>query len=350
MTRGAAVAASDPFAQSAAETVLASGGGAADALVAAFFAAAGARPDVLFAPAVALVAGHAAGIRFFDGRSLQPGRGGHRPRGFVSESEVPDAARVPVPRAVAMALLLHSYAGRARLRDAIRPAIAAAQKASAPHRADLLRSIADRGLSGIRSREVARALIDVGGPLAGGTLTEEDLDELRPGEGPAREITLESGATVITTPDTRLPADAPTSSAHSASETPVELVVACDAWQSAAALAYMPAGRGIAIEALELVIAPQAIPVMRSVPRRAPGTPLPMPAPIAVLHPPSGYIAAVGFPGIQSVPDAAWTGILSAEMPFEAALERACAQNDFARALAALVTAKAARAYQVRSA
>ncbi len=349
MTRNTAAAASDPGAQSAAETVLSSGGGAADAIAAGYFAAAGARPDVLLAPAVALVAGHAAGARFFDGRSLQPGRGAARPRGFVSESEITPGARIAIPRAVAMTLLLHSYAGRGRLREVLRPGITAAQKASAPRRTAILRAIADRGLMGFRSRDVVRAFTELGGPLAGGMVCEQDFEDLRAGEAQALEIPVEGGATAILAPR-NLNEPAPTrQDAPPPSHAPVEVIVACDAWNIAAALAYMPAGPGIAVDALELCIAPEAIPVMRGVQRVAAGTPLPVAAPIAVLQPPTGYIASVGFPGVRTVPESAWASILTSDMPFDAALERVCAQNDYARALAALSTGKAARAYHIRS-
>jgi len=53
--RGARAAASEGTASEAAQAVLDAGGGAIDAIIAGFFAAAGAHPGVLLGPAVALV-------------------------------------------------------------------------------------------------------------------------------------------------------------------------------------------------------------------------------------------------------------------------------------------------------
>ena len=61
-------------AEEAAQHILAEAGTAADALIAGFFAAAGARPGVLFSPVQTLIAGPGVGARAFDGRARQPGR------------------------------------------------------------------------------------------------------------------------------------------------------------------------------------------------------------------------------------------------------------------------------------
>src|SRR5690606_10692291 len=82
--RGAVMAASkadasDPIAAEAAQQALDDGGRAADAAIAGFLAAAGAREAVLLAPTVALVGGLGAGTRLLDGRAVQPGAGAKRP-------------------------------------------------------------------------------------------------------------------------------------------------------------------------------------------------------------------------------------------------------------------------------
>ena len=95
MIRGAAATASDASAASAARAALESSGSAIDAIVAGFFAAAGAQPDVLLAPAVALAAGVGVGARAFDAAAAHVLR---------SMMEVAEQAVASSP-----------YAGRARL-------------------------------------------------------------------------------------------------------------------------------------------------------------------------------------------------------------------------------------------
>lgn len=330
MSKAGGAAATDPLAQAAAASALTSGGGAVDALIAGFFAAAAARRDVLLSPAAALTVGHSGGVRCFDGRYVQPGRGAPRPRGYLAGTDIPQAARVPVPRAVGMLHLLHSYGGRARLRELIRPAVSAAQRASAPRRAEIIGAIADRGLLGIRSRDVTRALLEVGGQIAGGTLTEIDLDEARPNEDQAQETNFGSAA-VVTAPWS---AESTSPIFAAGSHEGCEIIVARDHWAACAALVYVPTADGLAIDPLELQIAPHATPVQRHVPRVAPGTPLPMPFPAGLVHTPSGFTAAIGFPTVAGVPLDAWSALVTAEIPFEPALHAVCAQNGFARALA----------------
>ncbi|HET9960276.1 MAG TPA: hypothetical protein VFQ61_37555, partial [Polyangiaceae bacterium] len=99
-----AVAASDSIAEQAATERLAAGGSAVTAVLAGFFAVAGARPGVLLGPMSILVAGVGQGARAFDGRVRQPGLGAKRPRGILDGSEVPEAAQVAVPGALGAAL------------------------------------------------------------------------------------------------------------------------------------------------------------------------------------------------------------------------------------------------------
>ncbi|WP_437766888.1 hypothetical protein WMF27_22150 [Sorangium sp. So ce281] len=290
MIRGAAATASDSFAASAARAALESSGSAIDAIVAGFFAAAGAQPDVLLAPAVALAAGVGVGARAFDGRAIQPGRGAPRPRGFVDGQSVPEAAHVAVPRSLGMLVLLHGYLGRARLRELVRSGVVAAERAGATGRAALLREVGSLGAVALRARDVERALLAAGGAVAGGTLTAEDLAEAIPAEVEAASTTIAEGATALQAPwpvgDVPRPTDA---------------IVACDGWGTVAALAYTRTDDGITVPELEIVLGRDAVPVRRGITRLAPGTPLPAAAPIGILQrgPFAAAIALAGKPTIE---------------------------------------------------
>ncbi|AUX44054.1 hypothetical protein SOCE26_055140 [Sorangium cellulosum] len=331
MIRGAAATASDAAAASAARAALEASGSAIDAIVAGFFAAAGAQPDVLLAPAVALAAGVGVGARAFDGRAIQPGRGAPRPRGFVDGQSVPEAARVAVPRSLGMLVLLHGYLGRARLRELVRPGVVAAERAGAGARAGLLREVGSLGAVALRARDVERALLGVGGAVAGGTLTAEDIAEAVPAEVEAASTVLPEGATALQAPwpvgGEARPADA---------------IVACDGWGTIAALAYARTDDGIAVPELEIVLGRDAVPVRRGITRLAPGTPLPAAAPIAILQR-SAFAAAIALTGRPKV-DVSALGALLRGTALETALHDVRTQLGADAALAVVRDDRDARA------
>lgn len=348
MIRGIAAAASDPAAAEAAREALAAGGSAADALIAGFLAAAGARPGLLLSPTVALVAGVGVGARVFDGRAAQPGRGAPRPRGFVDVASVPDAARVAVPRSLGLLSLLHNYVGRARMRELARAGIAAAEQAGAKARAAVIRQVGASGAAALQGRDVTRALLAAGGVVAGGALTEQDLAEALPADAEAAALELGagedsgSGADVVTALRPPWPSGAEARLA--------EAIVACDGRGMLAALACSPADDGIPLPELELSLGRDAVPVRRGVPRVSPGTPLPAAAPIAVLLR-GRFAAAVGFDGLAAIDgDAlrAVTGRLALESGWDASLEARLAelraQTGARRVIAAVRDGQDARA------
>ncbi|XXT14366.1 hypothetical protein WME94_29370 [Sorangium sp. So ce429] len=331
MIRGAAATASDASAASAARAALESSGSAIDAIVAGFFAAAGAQPDVLLAPAIALAAGVGVGARAFDGRAIQPGRGAPRPRGFVDGQSVPEAAHVAVPRSLGMLVLLHGYLGRARLRELVRAGVAAAERAGASGRAALLREVGSLGAVALRARDVERALLAVGGPVAGGTLTAEDIAEAVPAEVEAASTTIAEGATALQAP---WPAGEQVRHA--------DAIVACDGWGTVAALAYARTDDGIAVPELDIVLGRDAVPVRRGITRLAPGTPLPAAAPIAILQR-STFAAAIALTGRPKLEVNALVALLRGTA-FEAALHDVRTQMGADGALAVLRDERDARA------
>ncbi|MFT3771328.1 MAG: hypothetical protein QM820_38420 [Minicystis sp.] len=295
MIRGAKAAASQLAAAEAAEATLAGGAGAVDAIIAGFFGAAGADPGVLLAPAVAIVAGFGAGGRAFDGRAAQPGRGAPRPRGFVDDASIPPGARVAAPRTIGMLALLHSYRGRSTFASLSRPGVVAAENAGSKPRAALIRKVGSAGVLSLRAPDVARALLAAGGAVAGGTLTEADLEENAPAEMDAASASIAEGMTAYTSPF----------SSTEEGRGDAEVVVAVDARGVIAALAYMPARDGVVLPDLGITVGRDAVPVRRGVTRVAPGTVLPMPVPVGIAVQSGSFAAAVGFPGRTTLEAAA---------------------------------------------
>lgn len=332
MIRAAASTASSAAARAAAAAIIEAGGTAVDAVIAGFFAAAGERPGVLLAPAIALVAGTGAGARAYDGRSVQPGLGSARPRGFVADAAIPDAAFASAPRSIAMLVLLHGHRGRTSLSVLARDGVAAAEAQGEKARAGLIRRVGASGVLALRSAEVARELLAAAGSVAGGMLTERDLEEARPAETDAVTTALASGANVFTSPW----------SSSTASAANTEAVVACDGRGIVAAIAYAPTGAGVLVPELGVALARDAVPVLRGVTRVAPGTPLEAPAPVALLGR-KGFWAAVGLSGKAELRPEALEG-LTGGSALETALAELRAREDGRAALAATSDGRLGRA------
>ncbi len=167
------VAATSKLAEEAALECLADRGTAADAVAAAFFALAGARPDVLAAPTTLLVAGASAVGRFFDGRAVQPGLGGTRARGLAPDAAVPLAARAAAPRAVGAVLLMKASFGSLDVSRTIGFGVRSAKAAGDADRQRTLERVLAQGgraLTSLAEQVLARV-----GKTAGGAFTEADL-------------------------------------------------------------------------------------------------------------------------------------------------------------------------------
>jgi len=268
----ASAVASEPPAEEAAERTLREGGTCADALVAAFLAAAASRPGVLLSPVQALLAGPGAGARAFDGRARQPGLGLPRPRGFVKGQAIPDAAYVAVPASLAVLALVQAHGGKLSRERVAAPAIELARRLGASERADLLARFSRVGPSALREPGVARPLLAVAGRTEGGLLSELDLAEVRPESTAPRDADLGGVRRVLVTPWP----------APEAPERLAEFVAAADGSGVLGALSYAPDDEGVAVPDLGLTLPCHAIAIRRGVPRVAPGEPLPCAAPIAV--------------------------------------------------------------------
>lgn len=176
LRKARAVAASSADVEAAAEEVLGKGN-AVDAVVAGAFAACAASPGVLLGPVQILIGGAGAGLLAIDGRVRQPGIGAPRPRGFVDDEEIPDAARIGAPWLPAALSVAIATAGTATFAQVLAPAIAAAKGSP---RKDILARIASRGPRAIEERPLGQELIAVAGRPSGGLLTSDDLSSPRP--------------------------------------------------------------------------------------------------------------------------------------------------------------------------
>jgi hypothetical protein len=114
-------------------------------------------------------------------------------------------------------------------------------------------------------------LLAVAGPVAGGLLTGEDLQAVRPAHVDC-DVYEDDGWTVARAPWNH-------EDAESAS---VRVLVAADGRGTVAVACYEAPQRGLSIEALGLIAPSHADPVRRGVRRTSPGEPLPAPCPIAI--------------------------------------------------------------------
>jgi gamma-glutamyltranspeptidase/glutathione hydrolase len=267
--------ASDPVAQEAAEDFLTAGGSATGAVLSGFFAAAGAHAGVLWGPLSLIVSGVGLGARAFDGRLIQPGLGHKRPRGKKQGDPVEDAARVPVPGAVAAALVAHAYDGGQRLGTVMKPGLSRARQSGATGRHELLTRIRAAGAAAMGETSFVRELLRVAGPAQGGQLTAQDFTTR---EGIDHEVLREesAGETVLRAPWAGEVARSDEVVGRGAA------IIAIDQRGGAAALAYRRVNDGFVLDAMDLELPLGAAVVEHGVPRVKPGTRLRSPTPIEI--------------------------------------------------------------------
>jgi gamma-glutamyltranspeptidase/glutathione hydrolase len=264
----AAAASQAHVAQAAREAL--SGGNAVDAVVAGVLEAAAVSPGVLLGPVQVLVGGTGAGLVAIDGRVRQPGLDAPRPRGFVADEAVPEAARIgapALPAALATALALLGTATLTRV------ARAASKQAAAvsSERAAVLGALARHGAPALATEPVATELVHAAGRAARGLLTLADLAAPRPEVVRRQERDLAPRG-VFTAPW----------EAGAADGSATQVVIAADGRGMVAAAAFEDVSEGLAIPALGLIAPPFATPVMRGHVRVRPGQPLPACAPVAL--------------------------------------------------------------------
>lgn len=270
----------DPIAEQAAGESLLVGSSALSAVLAGFFAAAGANAGVLLGPISILVAGVGSGVRAFDGRLRQPGLGTKRPRGFRDEDPVPDAAYVAVPGAVAAVAVAQAYGEERALGSTVKYGVQSAQRAGAEARVEILKVVRGMGAAAFSDPAFVRPLLHVAGASEGGLLTSMDFAAV------PTDIDVPAAAHPdvlgwFETPwanDSVIPPDARASEPN----IPQMAVVAFDARGVAAAISYQRVRDGVGIDELELEAPRAAIPVLRGVTRIAPGERIACPVSIAL--------------------------------------------------------------------
>jgi len=277
-----AAVASDGRMSDLANAVLQKGGSAADACIAAWFAAAAVFPAALLGPVHMIVAGPGVGLHSYDGSVVQPGRSVPRPRGYQSREEVPDAARIGATSAVAAIAAAHAQDGRLSLFESATAAAKMAQAEDASLRAALIRRVASVGPVALREPSFSRPLLDVAGRAQGGNLTIEDLEQAAAVVGRP----IEHHRLLLLPRETQ-------------SVAPIELqsLIAC-ACDTSGVLGVIHIGldpKPIELDELQIAAPRMAVPVMRGVPRITPGKPVLAPAPIAISVDSGLPQAAIGF-------------------------------------------------------
>jgi gamma-glutamyltranspeptidase/glutathione hydrolase len=259
-----------------AATALLTKGNAVDAVIAGVFAAAAVSPSVLFGPVQILTGGAGLGLRAIDGRTQQPGRGVARPRGFQPGDPIPPAARVGVPGLPAALASTLATSGASTLSQAMAPAIALADD----ERKKLLRRISQRGPAALAEESVAAELVHAAGRLAGGILTREDLDQLRPTVLPCDVHALRGKSRRAAVVPWR--ADAILKGGDTLDGRRVQVVAAADFKGLLAIACYEVHHEGLSIPELGIVAPFTATPVLRGETRVRPGEPCLAAAPLAI--------------------------------------------------------------------
>jgi hypothetical protein len=274
-------AASESHVAEAAREVLARGN-AVDAVVAGVLMAAAETPSVLLGPLQVLAGGGGAGLLAIDGRVRQPGAGAPRPRGFLPEEAIPDAAYVGVPALPAALATVLAPLGSVSLLRALGPALAVA-KARSPERARILEAVGRRGAPALADDAVVGELVAAAGRAARGLLTPEDLAEIRPAVTRCEERTLgPSGILLAPWRGGRSEGSDEGEGNEATDGAFTHVVVAVDGRGLAAVACYEAPVDGIPVPALGLVAPRAALPVLRGKKRASPGTPRPAAAPIAL--------------------------------------------------------------------
>ncbi len=246
-------------------------GNAVDAVVAGILMAAAESPGVLLGPVQILTGGAGAGLLAIDGRVRQPGLDAPRPRGFLANEAIPEAARVGVPLLPAAVATALASLGSLTLLRAAGPALAWARPRS-PERAQVIEAIARRGAPAMAEDAVAVELTSAAGRAARGLLTPEDLAAARPVVTRCDERGL--GSSGLFTVPWRAASPADGSTAH--------VVAAADGRGMVAIACYEVHLEGVAVSALGLTAPHLAAPVLRGQPRVAPGEPRVASAPMAL--------------------------------------------------------------------
>jgi hypothetical protein len=264
----------DPVCEAAAGVELAKGGTAIDAVLAGYFAAAGAYPGVLLGPVSLLLGGTGSGDRAFDGRVRQPGKNAKRPRGTLPGAEPPLAARVGVPCSVPALAVAVGYGAQATLGRLVQPGVALAREAGAERRAAVLARVGAVGALAFSEPELSRALVRAFGAPNGGLVTPADFARPESLDVPAARGGLTVAPLLV----------APWAEQAVTAFVRGVTVSAIDVNGLFMAAAFESQPEALYVEELELSAPLLAVPTLRGVPRVAPGSAIPAAAPIWISY------------------------------------------------------------------
>lgn len=292
-----------PIAQEAAHKCLQAGGSAVDAVLAAYFAFAGATSWGLLAPVSILLAGSGSGIRAIDGRARQPGQGIERPIRYDNRESAPLIARASAPATVAAIGTAATMFGQETLSSLALNGARIARKLGARKRAELITRIGSAKSWMLQDRSFLHEIAERVPRFEGALLQPSDLaignTEVAPCE--ASHSLAGSQAALFPWHDPSAPAPLPTTPLPSTVELLAEgveldtsshflglsgsfrLLTLVTERGSLAALLLQQPEHTIALFDGEVDLPVLGQPVLKGVPRLRPGSPLPLSAPLAVL-------------------------------------------------------------------
>ena len=298
MNRHVGATGSQPTAVQAAHEFLLDEGSAVGAVLAGFFADAGMRAGVLLGPLIVIIAGVGTGVRVFDGRLRQPGLGTKRTRGFTDRAAIPLAARVAAPHAIAAAVVAHAYDRSGSFAEVVKRGVRVARDTGAEARAQVLLGVQSQGARFLSSPQASRSLMHVAGVSEEGLLTQADLTAVADLDTMARPHPALPGWSEVpwaVADERSLNTESSAASGSLGSNEAVLLrqnaydaagatmiLCAVDARGVFAGAVYQCAQDGVVFEELGLVAPMSAVPVLRGVPRLAPGSCLPAPVALAI--------------------------------------------------------------------
>jgi hypothetical protein len=293
---------SEGVAQSAGTAVLAQGGNATDAVLAALLAGATvAGPATLLGSAVLTVAGLGVGAYAVDGRARAPGLG--RPRKNAPETP-PHRDRFAVPGLVDAVLAAHNRFGAMALSRVCRAAIDAVkdqvEDETVRARLSVIDAIHRHGPQWITRLGVAQALVEAAGLPVDGVIGRDDFAPV-----PAPIVELGGRAMGAHEVLTMTPEVTPRVGPPAPPSTPVAVALAADMHGVIASACWALAPEACAIETpYALAGAALNSAPTRGVTRRAPGTRIAMPVPVAIVRSEGRVWAGLALAGDGALSDA----------------------------------------------
>lgn len=274
--------ASDTAAQQAGTEILTTGGNAADAVIAAMLAGAvRASPASLLGSGVVFIAGTGMGAYMVDGRARAPGLGERRPTAPVHP---PIEWYAAVPALLDAVLTTHNRFGSVPIGTISRAATSAVRDTKPDEktqaRLTVLETLPRAGARTLERLGVYHAIMVSAGKVAGGVVTRDDLKQVAIPVRPLVSRVAGEHEVLIAPPDPAVrfpPPPPPPVPVGAAVCADMHGVVACALWAVAPEAVALPTDVGVSLAAL-------CNPPTKGVPRRRPGTQIPMPLPAAVIR------------------------------------------------------------------